>query len=330
VTLRWAATLVIALSCGVAARLARAQSVSPAQMPPVSLDTSGCANVPAQAVRSIVSVELRTSIADAAPDVEATRISARCSGELATISIDDVLTHKSVSRVIDMTATAPIARPHLLALAIVELLAASWYELAVTPVVQPVTPVASPERDVALAFMRARLPLAPSRKVEVSAIVDLLSFSRLVRLWGGSVEATGDLRRWLAWQAALGLAHGTRSTPLGLVTADTASAALAVTAQARSARLAARVGLGVRLGSVWVSGSPDAGASAAGGSVQGLWWGPMATAEGSFRGPGPLVWRAAAEGGVAAHGVVADVQGYASTSLDGPWLRLGVGVGLAF
>ena len=182
-----------------------------------------------------------------------------------------------------MTTTAPIARPHLLALASVELLAASWYELAVTPGVQPVTPVASPERDVALAFMRARLPLAPSRKVEVSAIADLLSFSRLVRLWGGSVGSdAGDLRRWLAWQAALGLAHGTRSTPLGLVTADTASAALAVTAQARSARLAARVGLGLRLGSVWVSGSPDAGASAAGGSMQGLWWGPMATAEGQL------------------------------------------------
>jgi hypothetical protein len=166
--------------------------------------------------------------------------------------------------------------------------------------------------------------------VAVAAIADLLSFSRAVRLWGGSVEATGDLRRWLAWQAALGLAHGTRSTPLGLVTADSGSAALAVAAQARSARLAARVGLGLRLGSAWVSGSPAAGASTAGGSVNGLWWGPMATVGGSFRGPGPLVWRAAVEGGVTAHGIVADVQGYAPTSLDGPWLRLGVGVGLAF
>jgi hypothetical protein len=331
VNLRLAAILAMALSCGVTARLARAQSMSLAQAPRLFLDTSGCESVPAAAVRSIVSVELRTGIPDAAADVEATRVTAGCSGELATISIDDVLTHKSVSRVIDMAGTAPIARPHLLALAIVELLAASWYELAVTPAVQPVTPVAaSPERDAALAFVHARLPFAPSRNVAVSAIVDLLSFGRLVRLWGGSVEATSDLRRWLAWQAALGLAHGTRSTPLGLVTADNASAALAVAAQARSARLSARVGLGLRLGSAWVSGSPAVGASAAGGSVHGLWWGPMATVGGSFRGPGPLVWGAAVEGGVTARGVVADVQGYPSTSLDGPWLRIGVGGGLAF
>jgi len=331
VNLRWTAALAMALWCGVAARLAGAQSMTAAQAPRLFLDTSGCESVPAAAVRSMVSVELRTGIADTASDVEATRVIARCSGELAAITIDDVLTHKSVSRVIDMAATAPIARPHLLALAIVELLAASWYELAVPPAVQPVTPVAaSPERDAALAFVHARLPVAPSRQMAVAAIAEVLSFSRVVRLWGGSVEATGDLRRWLAWQAALGLAHGTRSTPLGLVTADDASAAVAVAAQARSARLAARVGLGLRLGSAWVSGSPAAGASAAGGSIHGLWWGPMATVGGRFRGPGPLVWLAAVEGGVIAHGVVADVQGYASTSLDGPWLRIGLGVGLAF
>ena len=283
-------------------------------------------------MRGIVSVELHTRVAEAVSrdDFEATRVSVDCVDELATISIDDVLTHKSVSRAIDMAGTASIARPHLVALAIVELLAASWYELAVTPTVQPARPMpAAPEHDAALAFVHDRLPRAPSRKLVVAAVADLLSFSRVARLWGGSVEVTGDLRRWLAWQGALGMARGTRSTPLGLVTADSASAELAVALQARSARLAVHAGLGLRLGSAWLSGSPSA-ASAVGGSVQGLWWGPLATIGGCLRGPGPVVWLAAVEGGVTARGVVADVQGSTSTSLDGPWLRIGLGAGLAF
>src|SRR5262245_46823267 len=102
------------------------------------LDLDGCAAAPAAEIRNIVEVELRRSVAvlagagaetpgTARPNVAKARLT--CVDLLATIEIADPVTGKTLRRTVDLEPVPPVARAHLIALSIVELLVASWSEL---------------------------------------------------------------------------------------------------------------------------------------------------------------------------------------------------------
>src|SRR6476646_7259700 len=87
--------------------------------PLLGLRVDGCPETPATLVQSMVAVELRRTVAlfgetpATPPDGAAsasTEVRVTCDGLRAEIQIDDRLTGKTVERVVDLGATAPLAR----------------------------------------------------------------------------------------------------------------------------------------------------------------------------------------------------------------------------
>lgn len=77
---------------------------------------------------------------------------------LLTITIDDSVTQKSVRRTVDLSDIAADARARTLALAIAELLRASWAELALPDAAASTWPFPSAQRDALVARLRLREP----------------------------------------------------------------------------------------------------------------------------------------------------------------------------
>ncbi len=105
------------------------------------------------AVHLVDEEELAATPADAL-GLAVLRLTSRpCEPIVATfgVRIDDLLTHKHVERTIDLVEVTPSARPRALALAIAELLRASWAELALVDEPQEGAPAAVVEA------MRVRL-----------------------------------------------------------------------------------------------------------------------------------------------------------------------------
>src|SRR5262245_46117262 len=130
---------------GAAAAATAAGSADGAEPPLVALDLDRCPVAPASEVLGLVGVETRRPVVPtrevaaglaAGPSAGPSAVTAVrviCDGLRAEIEINDGLTGKTVRRVVDLAAAAPVARPHLLALSIVELLAATWIELQSNP-----------------------------------------------------------------------------------------------------------------------------------------------------------------------------------------------------
>jgi hypothetical protein len=312
----------------------------------LALDLSRCASVTPADVRDAAGVELRRSVAVALsgdlsggasgspPRTSATTVvRVTCDGLRAAIDIVDPLTGKTVTRVVDLNAAAPVARAHLLALAIVELLSASWLELETVPRTgaPPVAAVSAPEaRAEALELVRARPVAALSRRL-------MLTFAALVpvgsdagpRLWGGGLAAAGDAAHRLGWMADLSIAHGSRDRSLGVVTVETVSGLLAVFGHASRSRVTLRGGVGARAGGAWLSGMPADPDTAVGGAVRGLWWGPVLLADGNVVLGRRVVVGLTLEAGRTISPVTARVQGENPVVIGGTWLRGALGVGLA-
>src|SRR4029079_18035478 len=83
--------------------------------------------------------ELRATLVDPAPDGTVTEVKATCRGALAALEVIDPTTGKSLERTVARTAAAPNGRARLLALAVAELVVASWSELQTNP--EPRAPV---------------------------------------------------------------------------------------------------------------------------------------------------------------------------------------------
>ena len=228
--------------------------------PLLTLGLGSCPLVPAAGVRSIVATELHRPVLlatePAAPAASAVAtVQVICEGLRATIEIDDPVTGKKLGRVVDLGAAAPVARPHLLALSIVELLAASWVELETNPhpVNPPVGPTATPEaRAAALDVVTSR----PGARRGPRLLADVVAQASTAGppSAGAAVVVAGDVGSHLGWMADVAFQRGSRSFSLGRVTADNVSVLGALFARATRGRAAMRVGLGARGGGAWLSG----------------------------------------------------------------------------
>jgi hypothetical protein len=297
--------------------------------PLVSLHLDRCPMVPPDDVQSMIAVEIHRPVVPPAGDGAAiTTVNVTCEGLRAEIRIDDPITGKTIGRVVDLATAAPVARPHLLALSIVELLAATWIELQSNP--NPTSPPLgappTPEaRAAALAVVSSRS--GARRRPRLLAAVAVQTSTADLQSIGGGLLLGGNLGVRFGWMADVGFQHGDRQVALGRVSADSATTAGALVVGPTWDRIALRAGLGVRGGGAWLSGTPTDPA-AVGGAIRGFWWGPIAVLDGSLTLRGRIVLELTLEAGHVMLPVVATVQGADSVAIDGTWIRGGLGVGI--
>lgn len=171
---------VVALATAVATLPARldAQDASAAgaiQGPRVALEIEACEGVDPAIVRRILGVELGADAdLDAPPDAAASRVRARCEETRLALTLDEPLTGTHLARSIDLSGSPVGSRSRLVALAIAELLAATWIDLGMRhdPEVTVIGAGGADEtRAIALDIARTRLPEPDEGEEEVAPIV---------------------------------------------------------------------------------------------------------------------------------------------------------------
>lgn len=187
------------------------------------------------------------------------------------VTIEDYATTKRVERHVALGDTAETARPRALALAVAELLRATWLELTL-PEAPPPTAVHVPD-EVRTAVMRRSAPTpspppptggAPERETsrrwpDVSVAVAGRAFaSTQTLMYGGNAAlAVPVLTPSFSLRVDAAGLSGTAHDPLGDVTLGLASAGASLLfTSPREAAVAAAVGPRLELGVAWASGSP--------------------------------------------------------------------------
>jgi len=316
-------------------RVARAE---PAQSHPlVQLVIDPCLGVPAEEVRTIVGVELGALLVPegASPTSDVTVVHVRC-GAATELRVDDPITGKSLTREIDLALEAPKARPRLLALAIVELVSASWTELEAnpTPKVKPVGATASPAAKAAvMKTVEEKLPApAPLPSLRIEAVAGRRWFFPRTGPSSAFGLRLGDDRvgrfTSLGWMADMLVEHAGVSDALGTVDVDLVSASAAFVVHHSTDVLSLGVGLGLRYGSARISGTPNDAARVASSSLSGVWGGPMIVAGVGLTALRPLILELSFESGVTTNAVRAHVGDPGAVGPSGAWIGASLAVGI--
>ena len=249
---------------------ASVQGASGPERPRVSIDIIACDAPLAREARRIAAIELRATLVDSAPDGTVTQVTATCRGPLAALKVIDPTTGKSLERTVALTEAAPNDRGRLLALAVAELIAASWSELESNP--HPRAPPASPLAPDAV--REAARAVVVDRSVELAAAFDVHVLASGDSLFGGGARAAIWMSPLFSAQfdvladyAELGRAGGNVA-----VLMPSASAAVGVSRWIGSS-LRPGASLGLRGGYVRMNGIAD-GTAATGFHQQGIWIGP--------------------------------------------------------
>lgn len=188
-----------------------------------------------------------------------------------TVSIDDVLTHKRVSRTIDLAEVDAALRPRALSLFVIELLRAAWAELVLPGAPPPSVPVPSTilaavrAREPSVGGAPAALPLATG---EASALVLAFPGAATALLGGelGLLIVPSDLP--LVLRAEAFVAAGEAVDRLGRVSIGAAGGGLGVGLGARFGDVVLDVGPLLRAAVGWAAGTPTvAGARASAGEA---------------------------------------------------------------
>jgi hypothetical protein len=295
--------------------------------PRVVLAIDTCAAVESAEVRRIAGVELDSLLEDegAAPDASATRVHVRCDGALLKLHVDDPVTRKSLDRSVDLGNREKKARARLLALAIAELVSASWTELVANPEpkVEPVGPPPSiAEKRVVRDVVVRKEARGASRLRAAATLRSFVSWSG--PLVGGQLAIEHDLPRIFGGSLALDLDHGARATTLGDATTTTLSLTPMVTLHGALGPFALRAGLGPRVGVAWLRGEP-ARSNVTGFTVSGAWVAAMTRVALSVP-IGPLSVELGGEAGYGILPVVGLVNGTREVAIDGLCLGGSMGV----
>jgi hypothetical protein len=337
-TLELIASLSIACAALVFAPVSRAQP-PPGNHPLVQLALDPCLGVPSEGVREIVRVELGALLVPEGgnPGSDVTQVHVTCGPTTTMLRVDDPVTGKSLTREIDLSKEASAARPRLLALAIVELVSASWTELEANPQpkVKPVGAVASPTaKAAAKKIVEDKLPPppAPPPSLRIEALAGRRWFfprtgpSNMfgLRLGDDRIGSIGTL----GWLADMVVEHAGVNDSLGTVNVDLVSASVAIVAQHHTDALSLRAGLGLRYGSARISGTPIDAAHVESSSLAGVWGGPLVVAGVGFTPLRPLVLEVLVEGGWTATAVRAHVGDPGNVGPSGGWLGASLAIGL--
>lgn len=319
---------------GLAITLGAAVATDASAEPTTNTIAVEIANCPVDAteVRRIAALELRAPVAPSA----STTIHVECSGTTATVRVVDSLTQKTLERSITFATIAPIARSRLFALAIADLVSASWAELELSAVPVPSANVATPY---------------PARETNVQAAVAAVERRRAPRSTSFDLYALFALRRWttgwtsyggglgldyrtrssglsLGARVGIGLERGSVGTPIGDVSADIYDAQLVASIVYGFRAHTLRGGGGIRTGVVRACGSP-ATEGVSGRCDAAVYAGPIAEAAWTMAlGTISIVLRL--ETGLAASPVRALADGEGSADARSVWIGGALGAGFAF
>lgn len=296
----------------------------------VTLHIAPCVQTDAASVRRLFLLELGTSRHESQPsDSAGARVEIDCSGELLELRVHDRLTSKHLLRRI---APGPAAgRDRMLALAVMELLVASWIELETTP--EPAVRAADSRADsrgasAARELARRRLPQPRTRTRSTLAVFGGALRSGPWRI-GGGARLTRAVSDRYAWSAELAANRGDSTVPEGEVATTSAIAAGALLVGAMRGQLRVYGGPGVRAARVSIEGRslrPDVLA----GSVSGFTGGPFARAGIDVTVRGSLTLGVTLDAGVDLVRVQGLVDGRDDLGAGRTWLGADVGAGWTF
>ncbi|HVG57410.1 MAG TPA: hypothetical protein VNA24_02565 [Hyalangium sp.] len=283
---------------------------------PVQVVADPCVGVSAAEVQRIATVELSGSRGPTAP----VQAHLSCRDSAVEVRVDDAITRKSLLRSIDLTPLAESTRARYVALAIAELVAASWSELLLPePRVVPTGPPPSK------AERAAAVQALPTSRFTLLVAATGRTF-RKPGLWlvGASLRVQSTTPGQLGLAVELAGAHGSARVEAGTVNVDILDGAAFVTWSPLQSFLAATVGAGVRAGGARLLGVPSDTASFTGGAIAGALAGPCAMGQLSLGGPsvgaslglevGTPVWRLRGE-----------ANGVTVMHLEGMWLSASLG-----
>ena len=206
-------------------------AVAREEKPRVSIAVVECDPALAREAQRIAAIELRAALVEATTDLVTTHVTATCAAESANLRVLDPTTGKSVERSVALAQAAPTARARLLALAIAELVAASWSELESNP--QPKAPPVAPlAPEAARAAARGAITPLP---IELAAVVDahLLASRDLILGGGARVEIWISPRFFLRCDALVHHAELPRAAGTVAVTMPSVSGALGASFETR-------------------------------------------------------------------------------------------------
>lgn len=243
--------------------------------------------------------------------------------EVVTVAVRDAITGKRVAREVPLASVPRDARPLTVALAIDELLRASWVELALADARPPSRPV---PREIGALVTPPSAPLAERRRWELGAQVEAERFGGGIVQTGVDVVARGTPAPPLSVRVAVGVRGGAtvhaadgdiRSTALD---ADV-GAELVLPPRGRRWELALAVD--GRLIRALLSGEPHAGARGADAAATAIYLG--AGLRGSVRLTRAFGLAVVGGFGVPAHAVEVYDAGTRVAGLSGPLLSLALG-----
>lgn len=204
--------LTLCLAALASSQSARAQSPAPPLPARVRIVPPACTEGPfdTSAWIDLVRSELETDgvesvVLDADPEARAAaavvRLEApvcRADADEALLSIDDELTHKSVQRRVSLAELSPSARPRALALALAELLRATWAELAL-PDAPDAESAPTPIRRAMLLRLRPLVLAAHSTAAPTSFFAHDLGLALDARTFPGHNAALLGARALYGW-----------------------------------------------------------------------------------------------------------------------------------
>ncbi len=315
--------------------------------PLVHLQLQNCSSLSAPVVRRILAAELGTGLADA-PGPGVTTATVVCHNSDAELEVTDPLSRKAVNRHIDVGDAAPKARARLVAIAISELVLASWSELETNPYpqVEPAGPPPPPaarsaarhwvsehadhsapaeEREAQQAGATPRKKHVP-RPFRLLAVVSQRSFfSYPGALWGGGVRVSHEPLSHVSWSLDAVIDRGQIDSAIGRYNVETATLGASVYLYQHWSWFAAGIGGGLRVGAAHSVGKP--GAQTAGASGFAPWGWPLATLSLSAQFK-PVVFGVEGETSYVILPLSGDKSSIANPSISGMWYGVELGIGL--
>lgn len=306
--------------------------VAQAQPPSVSLQTNGCPDIGWRQVERLIGIELRAVLLTGdGVSSDTTRVVVDCTQPVLTLRVLDPITGKKLSRRIAIDNVLPAARARLLALAIVELVAASWIEMQANrePAIKSPDQTASDNtREQAKIFARSYLRAAARWRLAVlgggRAFHDPTHFS-----WGASATVERSVSDWLALSLDVAATRVDVAIDGGRAEMTTVSVAGVVLTSRDAGPLLLQAGVGGRVGGARIVGRPRAGRDTIGQTISGPWAGPLVDARVSWPRKGVVALVLRAEAGWALLSVRGLQGGQSSVSADNVWTALWLGVQLS-
>jgi hypothetical protein len=321
--------------CG--AGVARAQGAHP----PITLEVDPCADVASPEVWRLVTIELGAPpLAGAGVDLrETTRVQVGCVPQfplLVRLEVRDPTTGKSLDRIITLSGVPRPDQARLVAIAAVELVAASWNELrhvseSVPHAVDATASAETRSLAVSSAIRQEREPDQPRWRVFVVGSARVLGGMPHLLPGGGLAAA-----RTFAWGLGVGadvVAEGAaQPTPLGNVDTFLVSSGLMGLLHHDLGPITWESGLGARVGVARLAGRGrvDPLMPVRGATITEPWAGPLVMMRGLLALPRRLIFSVGGEVGYVTADVFGRVMGAADVAVRGLWWNAVLGVGVAY